>query len=202
MPKPFTYPRRPHARRHGPSGWKSYQRYRPWLRDDFDFRCVFCLVRERWVDMRRSFPVDHFVPHALRPKRGNNYENLLYVCPNCNGMKSKSLVPDPCRIAMGRCLTVTKNGKIKAMNSYGKSWRDVLALNGSTMNEYRRMMIGMLRTLARFNHQQFVDWMRLPDDLPDLRNERPPRNCKPEGIAETWLAKKQRGGLTELYYLQ
>ncbi len=37
---PFIYPARPHTRRHGPQGYAGYASYRPWLRDEFSFRCV------------------------------------------------------------------------------------------------------------------------------------------------------------------
>ena len=45
---PFMYPGQSHVRRHGPAGYADYKRYRPWLRDEFTFRCVYCLKRERW----------------------------------------------------------------------------------------------------------------------------------------------------------
>src|SRR4051812_13664188 len=58
MPEhPFEYPAGVHVRRHGPSGWTEYQRYRSWLRDEFCFRCVYCLLREQWLDMRRGLQV-------------------------------------------------------------------------------------------------------------------------------------------------
>jgi hypothetical protein len=44
----FQYPRQAHVRRHGPLGYVNYQSYKPWLRDEFEFRCVYCLWRERW----------------------------------------------------------------------------------------------------------------------------------------------------------
>ena len=34
----FDYPRQPHERRHGPSGYDPYGGYKPWLRDEFTFR--------------------------------------------------------------------------------------------------------------------------------------------------------------------
>ena len=48
MTVPFVYPSTPHQRRHGPRGYADYGTYRPWLRDEFCFRCVFCLLREQW----------------------------------------------------------------------------------------------------------------------------------------------------------
>ncbi len=46
MTDPFAYPPAPHVRRNGPQGYADYQSYRPWLRDEFSFRCVCCLLRE------------------------------------------------------------------------------------------------------------------------------------------------------------
>ena len=120
IPDPFTYPPEAHQRRHGPAGWQNYRRYRPWLRDEFSFRCVFCLVRELWSDPRRANPVDHFIPRALRPDLTNDYDNLLYVCPGCNSIKSDSLVPDPCQIPFGECLRVQPDGSIQALDPAGR----------------------------------------------------------------------------------
>ena len=47
MNSPFEYPSSPHRRRHGPLGYADYASFRPWLRDEFSFRCVYCLLRER-----------------------------------------------------------------------------------------------------------------------------------------------------------
>jgi len=33
----FTYPRSQHVRRYGPRGYRVYQSYKPWLRDDLMF---------------------------------------------------------------------------------------------------------------------------------------------------------------------
>ena len=43
LPAPFAYPTTPHTRRHGPRGYKNYKEYKPFLRDEFAFRCVYCL---------------------------------------------------------------------------------------------------------------------------------------------------------------
>ena len=44
----FDYPSAPHVRHHGPQGYLDYKHYKPRLRDDFSFRCVYCLCRETW----------------------------------------------------------------------------------------------------------------------------------------------------------
>lgn len=39
----LAYPANSHERRHGPLGYVDYKSYKPWLRDEFTFRCVYCL---------------------------------------------------------------------------------------------------------------------------------------------------------------
>ena len=42
----------------GPRGYSEHENYRPWLRDEFAFRCVYCLARERWHKGEYGFQVD------------------------------------------------------------------------------------------------------------------------------------------------
>ena len=63
----FTYPDSPHRRRHGPLGYADYDSDRPWLRDEFDFRCIFCLIREQWGRVSGEFNVEHYVPALHLP---------------------------------------------------------------------------------------------------------------------------------------
>ena len=84
----FAYPSEKADRKHLPGGYRSYQRYKPWLRDEFLFRCVFCLTRERWYpNGHESFGVDHLKPKSRAPELVCDYRNLLYVCNSCNSRK-------------------------------------------------------------------------------------------------------------------
>jgi hypothetical protein len=201
IPEPFAYPTTPHVRRHGPSGWSDYQKYRPWLRDEFAFRCVYCLEREVWRDMRQKMHIDHFEPQALRKELRCEYTNLLYLCPACNSEKSDSLLPDPCEIALADCLRVHRNGNIEALNEAGESLIDVLALDHPLTVERRRRMIGTVLSLSQSDWPMFVEWMQYPVDLPDLNDPKntPRTNSKPEGIAQSHYARKLRGDLPEVY---
>ena len=58
---PFEYPTEPHRRRHGPRGYAAAESFRPWLRDEFSFRCVYCLRRETWTIRKGEFVIEHFV---------------------------------------------------------------------------------------------------------------------------------------------
>ena len=65
----FVYPAEPPRRRHGPQGYATPQGYRPWLRDEFCFRCAYCLLREQWGLVRGTFDIDYFLPVALHPEK-------------------------------------------------------------------------------------------------------------------------------------
>jgi hypothetical protein len=63
---PFDYDYTPIVRKYGPSGYQDYKSYKPWLRDEFAFHCVYCLERERWYpNGQASFGIDHVKPRGL-----------------------------------------------------------------------------------------------------------------------------------------
>jgi hypothetical protein len=81
-PEPvFAFPAKRHQRRHGPLGYVDYKSLKPWLRDEFTFRCAYCLWRENWcADGDGSFGVDHLRPPAIPAERRNEancWENGL-----------------------------------------------------------------------------------------------------------------------------
>src|SRR5262249_11108395 len=76
-------------------GHRRQSAYRPWLRDEFAFRCVYCLLREAWGPVKGVYALDHFLPLALRPDLTGEYDNLRYGCVSCNLSKSNRTTPDP-----------------------------------------------------------------------------------------------------------
>ena len=198
-PQPFAYPTMPHIRRHGPYGYSIYESYRAWLRDEFSFRCVFCLNREQWGLIRSVWDLDHFMPQHSHPQISFDYENLLYSCRTCNGMKGDQIIPDPCKIAYGECVTVHPDGTIEALNEKGEILIETLRLNNEDYTRFRQLMIDTLRSLATHDRQTYVLWMRYPENLPDLSGLRPPGNKKPEGVKQSFYARRMRGELEEIY---
>jgi|SRR6185369_8016637 len=201
---PFTYPSEPHVRKHGPAGYKSYESYRPWLRDEFTFRCIFCLCREQWGLIRGSFDIDHFVPQSQDPAGGLSYDNLLYACRSCNLGKSSNLLPDPCRIAFGKCLSVGLDGGVVPLNDEGQILVDTLRLNNQDYTHFRRLILGIVNSLVRSrnrsDHHILSMLMSYPDNLPDLSSLRPPRNNRPEGVKESYLARRAAGTLPAYHH--
>ncbi len=198
-PEPFAYPATPHVRKHGPHGYMKYESYRDWLRDEFSFRCVFCLRREQWGVVRSLWDIDHFAPQRSNPQRKLDYENLLYTCHTCNSAKSGQIVPDPCKIAFGKCIEVHGDGTISALSADGERLIDRLRLDNEDHTRFRSLMIATLRSLARHDRQTYILWMRYPDNLPDLSKLRPSGNTKPEGVNDSCYARRIRGELPEIY---
>lgn len=199
IPLPFAFPTGPHVRRHGPAGWSDYARYRTWLRDEFCFRCAYCLIREQWVDMRRGYQIDHFVPQKLRPDLKADYDNLLYLCPSCNNLKRAALLPDPCSVTLSDCLCFHPNGTVEALNADGESIIEILELDDPRLVDYRRRKTGILASLAASDWRLFVEEMGFPQDLPDLTTDLPPRNSRPEGIRQSWFSRREAGEPLEVY---
>jgi hypothetical protein len=93
---PFTYPSVPLTRRHGPAGYLDYDSFRPWTRDDFSFRCIYCFRRERWEPDLGIFEIDHFAPVSQSPELRGTYRNLIYSCTACNAAKREQTAPHFC----------------------------------------------------------------------------------------------------------
>lgn len=201
-PHPYDFPPGVHVRRHGPSGWTDYRKYRPWLRDEFYYRCVFCLNRERWMDNRRGFQIDHFVPQKIRPDLQADYDNLLYLCVACNNLKSDSLLPDPSLLPLGECLHFHDDGSVTAVppnQKDGERLIEILALDNPQLVEFRRIKIATI--LSHFFHDQnlYLHEMGYPTDLPDLSLESPPNNSRSNGISQCSYIRRQSGGLPTVY---
>lgn len=82
----------PFRRRQTPPEPVRWQKTKPFLRLDFDRRCAHCLVPESHFGPPSNFHIDHFRPKSL-PQFAhlvNDYNNLYYVCADCNRFKSNT----------------------------------------------------------------------------------------------------------------
>jgi len=196
----FEYPTSPHIRQHGPAGYADYGSYRDWLRDEFTFRCVYCLHREQW-DMRGGgFHVDHFVPVSINTNGECEYSNLLYACASCNEAKQAILgLPDPCKVAFNDCLRVMADGHIDALNLQGEKLKQVLRLDSARNVKTRYRWVRTLEALKATAPELYQEYMGFPADLPDLRTKRVLKNTKPYGAANCYFALRERGELPATY---
>ncbi|MEO8499088.1 MAG: HNH endonuclease [Planctomycetota bacterium] len=196
----FEYPPVAHVRRHGPAGYDDYASYRDWLRDEFTFRCVFCLHREQWYGRSGTFDIEHFVPTSVDPDGECEYSNLFYACRTCNTAKSDILaVPDPCAVAFGDCLRIKMDGEVEALNADGRKLLGVLRLNSLSNVQQRSRWMRNLRALRESDPELYAEYMAFPAELPDLRRKRVPSNTKPAGVLNCYFALQERGELPAGY---
>jgi hypothetical protein len=196
----FEYPMSAHARRHGPSGYRDYASYRDWLRDEFAFHCVYCLHREQWYPRSGTFHIEHFVPVSIDPEGKCEYSNLLYACATCNEAKKDILgVPDPCTVAFHRCLRITAEGRVVALNDHGEKLRQVLLLDSENNVRYRSRLMRTLALLQNTDAALYREYMAFPEDLPDLRVRRVPHNNRPDGAANCYFVLRERDELPAMY---
>lgn len=200
----FEYPAEAHRRRHGPRGYRNYESYKPWLRDDFCFRCVYCLCRERWfVDGDAAFSVDHIRPQSVAPELAAVYENLVYACCQCNSIRGTFQVPDPCEIAYGDLLTIRIDGRVIALSEQGKELADICRLNRPKLVEFRQGMLEVMEMLSkRLDEGEQIAryFLGFPTSMPRLGQLRPPDgNSKPDGVNGCFFARQQRNEVPVVY---
>jgi hypothetical protein len=202
----FDYASVPHRRRHGPRGYLDYKHYKPWLRDDFSFRCVYCLCRETWFpDGEAYFGSDHVWPQSRTPEGSSTYEDLVYACCVCNAWKKDfPEMLDFGAVALAENLEAQPDGTIRALTSLGQGLIEVCTLNRPGLVAFRRDMRTLLALLATRRGEAAVRlrkrYLGYPVGLPDLASLRPPGgNSRPEGLAECCFERRRRGELPECY---
>lgn len=203
----FQYPVQPHRRKHGPMGYVDYTSFKDWLRDEFAFRCVYCLVREQWSPVGlASFAVEHHKPKSLPEYQALLcvYENLVYACSRCNSFKLQHVVLDPCTVAFGDHLRVHPDGQIEGLTPEGKNLIAKIRLQDPLVRQIRVQYL----TLESLYLQQpdnlkvrllYHDAFGFPDDLPNLAALRPPDNSRPEGLADCYYQQRAEGRLPSVY---
>jgi hypothetical protein len=197
---PFRYPPALRERRHGPQGYSNLESFRPWLRDEFAFRCGYCLMREQWGKVRGVFDLEHFVPVSHDSDRQRDYGNLVYACASCNSAKHDKCIRAPYWALNGSDVSVLGDGRIDARTNAAGEIIEAIGLDSEANTEFRRTWIDIISLARQHDPQLHQRLMGFPDDLPDLSRLRPPGgNSRPEGIEESYFAQRQRGESPAFY---
>jgi 5-methylcytosine-specific restriction endonuclease McrA len=195
----FDYPEHRKQRRHGPSGYASCESYRPWLRDEFDFRCVYCLKRETWGQVTGEFDVDHVEPQSVNPRRRLDYLNLVYACHHCNGVKGDKNVGDPFNLLHSGRVATRPDGTLCAPDPETRRLIRQLDLNSPPLRKWRSEWMRIVALAQEHDADLYYQLVGFPDDLPDLSKLRPPYNDRKEGLEECWFARRGRGELPSVH---
>jgi hypothetical protein len=204
---PFIYADAPHMRKHGPSGYVRYQSYKDWLRDEFTFRCVYCLERERWYpNGHAGFGVDHVKPkgQAEFAHLVCHYPNLVYACNRCNSAKNESILINPYEVAFGDHLKIDDDGEIIGLTIEGRRVINILGLDRQRSTQERKKRLHVLCLHRQYPANGKVRALYLaefgfPEDLPDLSVLFPAENTKPDGTSHSYYRQRAAGILPETY---
>jgi HNH endonuclease len=197
---PFDYPGQAIRRRHDPHGYVDVTSFRPWLRDEFVFRCVYCLRRERWEPDASVFEIDHIRPTSRFPALAVIYDNLVYSCTACNSAKSGQEVPDPTRVFIASKVTVERDGRLTPHDPEARRLILELDLNDPEFVLWRFRMIQIVELAARHEPALYHSLLAYPDSLPNLSVLRPPGgNSRPEGVEQSHFRRRERGELAATY---
>jgi hypothetical protein len=204
---PFIYAGDPHVRKHAPAGYARYQSYKDWLRDEFTFRCVYCLERERWDrNGHAGFGVDHVKPkgQATYAHLVCHYPNLVYACNRCNTAKSLRILIDPCEVGFAAHLRVDEEGEITGLTVEGRRVIYILGLDLQRPTNERKKMLRILALYRRYPAVEevralYLDAFGFPDDLPNLADHSRAANTKPEGVLQSYYHQREARILPETY---
>lgn len=195
-------------RRHGPEGLSDYRSYKPWLRDEHDFRCVYCLAREAWdlsgPSSADKFTIDHLESRNDAPGRATDYDNLCYSCAGCNSRKnSASLPPEMIDRPLRHHLEVAGDGTLTAKTVHGEDLTKLLRLNNPKRIEWRALIIQHYEeakaAIREGRSSPSLSLFAYPNGLEDLAALRPRSNFRADGVAQSAFARRSRGELPTFY---
>ena len=175
------------------------------MRDEFVFRCVYCLERETWYPNRQAaFAVEHILPQVKRPDLICDYDNLAYACLRCNSFKQDLETLDPFKVAFGEHLRFEPDGSVVGLTDEGREFILLFRLNEAPAIDVRKRTLIILRLKGLYPDSPEVERLYretfgYPADLPDLRTKRPERNTRPEGVWACHFLRKLEGKLPEVY---
>ncbi|HET6883783.1 MAG TPA: HNH endonuclease, partial [Pirellulales bacterium] len=95
--------------------------------------------------MTGEFDVDHFQHQSLRPDLAADYENLVYSCRRCNGVKSDAAVADPTFVMCRGRIVTGDDGRVSGVDAEATWLIFALDLNSPRLVEWR------------------ITWMRIVD---------------------------------------
>ncbi|WP_442507606.1 HNH endonuclease [Novipirellula sp. SH528] len=195
----FDYPEKRSQRRHGPAGYRRCESYRPWLRDEFCFRCIYCLKREAWGQVTGEFELDHFEPQSVSPQRRLDCANLVYACSRCNLVKSGHLTNDPFEWLTHRTVTSYIDGSIASEDPETRRLLLQLDLDSPALRGWRQIWIRIVHLAEQEDSDLAQLLTGFPSHLPDLSRLKPPSNESLEGVDQSWHAKHRRGELPQCF---
>jgi len=172
LPTPFRYQKWKHVRRLKPGPYQNYRRYKPYLREEFHQKCIYCRLPD---GLGATFGVEHYWPKERFPQLDATYSNLFYACNRCNSLKrdywpsladlKKGIfVPNPCDHTMAAHLWY-ENAVVETKDVAGEFAESLLDLNDDELVLYRDFII-------RCIHRAVVESRKIRATLSEIAKKR------------------------------
>ncbi len=109
-------------------------------------------------------------------------------------------ISDPTKALVAGAVTVQSDGRIVGHTDEARRMVLALRMNAPDAVHFRRLWIEIITLAAGFAPDLYGRVMGYPDDLPNLARLRPPAgNTRPEGIAQSHFARRERNQLPVTY---
>jgi|SRR5579871_663693 len=191
--------------------YTDYTEYRPLLRQDFRYRCAYCLRHEGHNGGEANFHIDHFRPingPFKRPDLKCVYTNLYYCCSECNENKADQWpdteleeqgfrLLDPCQPEDDHDLhwQYHADGSMEAMTRVGKYTEWICLLKRPQLNHWRKQIYRLQEKMRQ--HEARLEELLSPEEQAEIRSEikevkeqiEPPIFDRPRGVLRRQLAE-------------
>lgn len=209
IPDPFVASTIPlSTKRFAPGGYRDYTSYKPWLRDEYHFRCAYCLAREAWTLVampgHQEFSVDHVNPKSQYRDQVVDYNNLVYACLRCNREKGIEELPQELvDQAFASHICFEDDHTVSAITEQGVWLRDRFKLDSKPSRE-RRNLLRALRDRVKVDPMSaagatLARWFEYPQDIPDLGSLSPPIKSSSDSLRQSAWERRERGELPRFY---
>lgn len=141
---------------------KDYRSFKPFIREDFDRRCAYCLVPEEDVPQGAEiYVLDHYCPKSVRHDLVAHYPNLFWSCVPCNSHKSAYWPPAEGRpsivnltaAAVEQHFDVCPDGELVGKTDDARFTIDRLRLNRPSLRKWRQTCVGAVPDWHRSQSQ-------------------------------------------------
>lgn len=165
---------------------KRYNKYRNEIREDSQYRCVYCDIHEleMWhhTETRdQRMTLDHFRPKSLYTSLEHDPTNLVLACPTCNKKKSDDWPAygkphggsidgsagyvDPFSHDRKDYFEIQSNGELKAKKPPANYMIRVLLLNRPSMKRIRYRRIQLHQNLVALERYFANELLRIENEL-------------------------------------
>ena len=104
----------------------------------------------------------------------------------------------PSQVLTADAVRVNPDGSIEGRSPDVRRLIEILGLDSDSCRRWRSMWMRIVELAEAYDQDHFRRIMGFPDDLPRL-DQSPPVNTRPEGVEQSWYAKRRRGELPEVY---